>query len=90
MNEGTRWLVGNGANLSVWNDNWIRSTTLGVQHPNNAYMNRFPEMKVAYLILDGEWVIPSELMKLIDVNELPVLNGGEDRRIWKYTLVTSL
>lgn len=52
MNEGTRWLVGNGANLSVWNDNWIRSTTLGVQHPNNAYMNRFPEMKVAYLILD--------------------------------------
>lgn len=52
VNEGTRWLVGNGANLSVWNDNWIRSTTLGVQHPNNAYMNRFPEMKVAYLILD--------------------------------------
>lgn len=43
-------------------------------------------MKVADLLLEGEWVIPSELMEMIDVNVLPVINGGEDIRIWTYTI----
>ncbi|XP_026378671.1 uncharacterized protein LOC113273119 [Papaver somniferum] len=43
-------------------------------------------MKVSDLILEGEWVIPIEMMEMISLNELIVISDGEGRRIWSYTI----
>ncbi|XP_026378367.1 uncharacterized protein LOC113272784 [Papaver somniferum] len=86
VQEGTRWLVGNGENISVWKDKWIQDRALEDNFHNHSYVQQFPNMKVADLILEREWVIPGEMMKIIEINELPVLGGGEDRRIWTHTI----
>ncbi|XP_026419671.1 uncharacterized protein LOC113315621 [Papaver somniferum] len=77
VQEGTRCLVGNGETISVWKDKWMQDKSL---------QKKFPNMKVADLILEGEWVIPSEMMEMIEINEIPVIPGGEDKRIWSYTI----
>ncbi|XP_026443057.1 uncharacterized protein LOC113342892 [Papaver somniferum] len=78
VNEDTRWMVGNGDNILVWKDKWIQDGTLKEQFPDNLFITLFPEMKVSDLFLEEEWVIPSEILKMIDINELPVINGGSD------------
>ncbi|XP_026419637.1 uncharacterized protein LOC113315592 [Papaver somniferum] len=50
--------------------------------PENIIMQQNPEMKVADLICDGEWVIPESLLDLFEPSELPVLDGKGDRKIW--------
>ncbi|XP_026416567.1 uncharacterized protein LOC113312004 [Papaver somniferum] len=43
-------------------------------------------MKVSDLLLDGEWVIPVEMLEMIETRELPVADYQQDRRIWSDTL----
>ncbi|XP_026416699.1 uncharacterized protein LOC113312160 [Papaver somniferum] len=43
-------------------------------------------MKVENLIVDNEWVMPSELLDMVSINELPVLSLEEDKRIWSGTI----
>ncbi|XP_026383538.1 uncharacterized protein LOC113279035 [Papaver somniferum] len=86
VQEGTRCLVGNGETISVWKNKWIQDKALEERFQNHTYIQQFLRMKVAGLILEGEWVIPSEMMEMIDINELPALSGGEDKRIWPYTI----
>ncbi|XP_026459728.1 uncharacterized protein LOC113360434 [Papaver somniferum] len=82
----TRWIVGNGANVSVWYDIWIKEKPLCELYPENAYINQFPNMKVENLIIEGEWVMPTELLEMVSVNELPVINMVEDKIIWSGTI----
>ncbi|XP_026447563.1 uncharacterized protein LOC113348073 [Papaver somniferum] len=86
----TRWIVGNGGNISVWNDTWIKEKPLGELYPENIYLNQFPNMKFANLIIDGEWVMPTELLEMVSVNELPVISIVDDKRIWCGTITGEL
>lgn len=45
-------------------------------------MQQFLDMKVSDFLLGGEWVIPSELLEMIQIKDLPVTEGGADRKIW--------
>ncbi|XP_026414006.1 uncharacterized protein LOC113309691 [Papaver somniferum] len=82
----TRWIVGTESKISIWNDIWIKDKTLCELYPDNAYLNEFPDMKVENLIVDNEWVMPSELLDMVSINELPVLSLEEDKRIWSGTI----
>ncbi|XP_026400190.1 uncharacterized protein LOC113296067 [Papaver somniferum] len=82
----TTWIVGTGSKISVWNDTWIKDKPLCELYPDNAYLNEFPVMKVENLIVDNEWVMPSELLDMVLINELPVLSLEEDKRIWSGTI----
>ncbi|XP_026452123.1 uncharacterized protein LOC113352526 [Papaver somniferum] len=44
-------------------------------------------MKVSDFILDGEWVIPTELMEMINMDDLPVVSKGKDKRVWTGTII---
>ncbi|XP_026411038.1 uncharacterized protein LOC113306300 [Papaver somniferum] len=86
VEEHTRWLFGNGKDISAWNDKWVMEKTSKEIYPENNYIKQFPDMKVSDFILDGEWILPTELLEMIGVNELRVLNGDRDRRIWTGTV----
>ncbi|XP_026459608.1 uncharacterized protein LOC113360302 [Papaver somniferum] len=43
--EHFRWLVGDGKNISVWSDIWIKDTPLKILHPENTTMQQNPDMK---------------------------------------------
>ncbi|XP_026436553.1 uncharacterized protein LOC113334533 [Papaver somniferum] len=60
--------------------------TLQELYHENAYMLHFPDMKVSDFILDGEWIVPTELMEMININDLPVVSKGGDKRIWTGTI----
>ncbi|XP_026378643.1 uncharacterized protein LOC113273089 [Papaver somniferum] len=46
-------------------------------------------MKVPDFLLDGEWILPTELLEMIHINDLPVSSGGRDRRVWTGTITRS-
>ncbi|XP_026416756.1 uncharacterized protein LOC113312216 [Papaver somniferum] len=35
---------------------------------------------------DGEWVIPTEMLEMFDISELPAADNQEDRRVWSLTI----
>ncbi|XP_026384260.1 uncharacterized protein LOC113279818 [Papaver somniferum] len=86
QNERIRWLVGDGNNISVWNDSWIKDRPLKDIFPENPIMLQNPDMKVRELINNGEWKIPVNFLEFFEPEELPVLDHKEDRRIWSATL----
>ncbi|XP_026458687.1 uncharacterized protein LOC113359235 [Papaver somniferum] len=43
-------------------------------------------MKVAELIVAGEWLIPSRMLQYFQVEELPVLSKTKDTRVWTGTM----
>ncbi|XP_026451639.1 uncharacterized protein LOC113351959 [Papaver somniferum] len=83
--EHSRWLVGDGKNISFWNDIWIKDKPFKDIFPENAIMLQNPKMKVAELIRDGEWKIPASFLEFFSTSELPVIDNKEDRRIWSAT-----
>ncbi|XP_026459124.1 uncharacterized protein LOC113359756 [Papaver somniferum] len=82
VHEHTRWLVGNGSKILVGKDIQIKEKALNELYPDNPFLLQYPDMKVADILLEGEWVIPNELLELFEVNELPVVNNDEDKRVW--------
>ncbi|XP_026437677.1 uncharacterized protein LOC113335867 [Papaver somniferum] len=77
---------GDGKNISVWKDKWIKDKALIDLFPDNPFLNSFPYMKVSDLLLDGEWVIPAEMLEMIETREFPVADYQQDTRIWSGTL----
>ncbi|XP_026434040.1 uncharacterized protein LOC113331560 [Papaver somniferum] len=80
--DHSRCLVGDGKNISVWNDIWIKERYLKDIFPDNSTMLQNPNMKVAELIRDGEWQIPNNFLDFFEISELPVMDCNDDRRIW--------
>ncbi|XP_026458909.1 uncharacterized protein LOC113359504 [Papaver somniferum] len=62
LEENSRWIVGDGKNISAWKDNWVLEKPLQELYPDNGYILQFPDMKVSDFRLDGEWILPTELM----------------------------
>ncbi|XP_026410824.1 uncharacterized protein LOC113306055 [Papaver somniferum] len=69
-----------------WKDAWVKERALKDIFPRNEYMLNFPEMKVSDLLLEGEWVIPTEILDMLHQNDLPVISTNEDKRIWYGTI----
>ncbi|XP_026439783.1 uncharacterized protein LOC113338619 [Papaver somniferum] len=93
MEEGLKWvkediqdhsrrLVGDGSKISAWRDSWVKDRALKDIFSTNEYMHIFPDMKVSDLLLDGEWVLPAEVLEMVQQNELPVVSTNEDKKIW--------
>ncbi|XP_026434044.1 uncharacterized protein LOC113331564 [Papaver somniferum] len=57
-----------------------------IMYQENAYILKFPEMKVSDFILDGERIVPAELIEMININDLPVVSEGIDKRVWTGTI----
>ncbi|XP_026383841.1 uncharacterized protein LOC113279363 [Papaver somniferum] len=83
--EHTRWLVGDETEISVWDDVWIKEISLKDTFPANNIMVQNQDMKVADLIKDGEWQIPSNFFQFFAAIDLPVIDQKGDRRIWSAT-----
>ncbi|XP_026410815.1 uncharacterized protein LOC113306044 [Papaver somniferum] len=82
VHDHSRWIVGNGTKISIGKDIWIKEKALIDLYPKNAFLLQYPDMKVEDILLDGEWVIPSEILEMIEINELPVVNNEDDKRVW--------
>ncbi|XP_026459802.1 uncharacterized protein LOC113360512 [Papaver somniferum] len=82
VQEDSRWIVGNGKEISVWRDKWIKEDALKEMHPDNIFISRYEDMKVSDLILNGEWSIPVEIWFFFSKEEIPIIGEGEDKLIW--------
>ncbi|XP_026435151.1 uncharacterized protein LOC113332868 [Papaver somniferum] len=80
--ENTRWIVGTGENISLWNDKWVFEEPLCQLFPSHPYIADHPYMKVQDLILNGQWQIPEVFLQFFTGEQLPVIKGGEDMLIW--------
>ncbi|XP_026399964.1 uncharacterized protein LOC113295850 [Papaver somniferum] len=76
FNNGSRWLVVDGKNISVWKDKWIEEYALIERYSEDAYVQQNIDMKVEQLIQDGEWHIPECMNKYFEVTELPAISAG--------------
>ncbi|XP_026428369.1 uncharacterized protein LOC113324263 [Papaver somniferum] len=87
VQKHTRSIIGNGANTSLFFDNWCGdfsiAQTLGITSKGpDDFM-----AKVSDIIVDGAWNIPQRTRDLmlrcnIGVDNLPIIPGGEDYKIW--------
>ncbi|XP_026419414.1 uncharacterized protein LOC113315337 [Papaver somniferum] len=73
-------------NISIWNYIWIKDKALAELHPENEFLKLFLDMKVSDILLEGDWVIPIEILEMFDITELPVADNKEDRRTWSANL----
>ncbi|XP_026383589.1 uncharacterized protein LOC113279095 [Papaver somniferum] len=80
--ENTRWIVGNGAKVSLWNDKWIFDEPICKLFPNHPYIALHPHLKVQDLIVDNSWCFHEDFLQFFNVDQLPVLKEGEDLLIW--------
>lgn len=58
VQEGSRWIVGDGENISVWKDKWVKEYALIERHPEDEYIIQHRTMRVKDLIHNGEWCVP--------------------------------
>lgn len=86
VKQNSRWLVRTGEKISVWKDVWIKDKPLCELFPEDDYINNNMEIKVEDLINNGQWLIPHKMLDFFQVEELPVIENFEDKRVWTGTL----
>lgn len=52
VTDNSRWIVGDGENISVWYDAWIKEKSLSTLFPWSEYMKLHKNQKVGSLITD--------------------------------------
>ncbi|XP_026396889.1 uncharacterized protein LOC113291584 [Papaver somniferum] len=87
VQKHTRSIIGNGANTSLFFDNWFGDFSIAQRLGITSKCPNDFKAKVSDIIFDGAWVIPDKTRDLmircnIDVENLPVIAGGEDYKIW--------
>ncbi|XP_026416351.1 uncharacterized protein LOC113311766 [Papaver somniferum] len=82
LKEDIRWCVRNGQEISLWFDIWLGESPLIHQFGNTYFVKNNIYMKVADIIHNGVWRIPLELQKILPLNSLPEVGGGNDLMIW--------
>ncbi|XP_026417291.1 uncharacterized protein LOC113312772 [Papaver somniferum] len=83
--ENTRWLVGNGEDISLWNDSWILDASISKYFPRNEYIQQNINMKVKQLIVNNSWNIPEEMLTFFSTDDLPLLSSTSDKLVWTAT-----
>jgi hypothetical protein len=87
---GQRWRIGNGENIAVWKDPWLR--TDGSSYVSSAIGQGMENLKVSDLIepngVSWNWNVINGLFNNHDraaIAKMVLLNTeGEDKRIWKF------
>ncbi|XP_026459876.1 uncharacterized protein LOC113360595 [Papaver somniferum] len=87
VQKHTRSIIGNSANTSLFFDNWCGDFSIAQRLGITSKGPNGFKAKVSDIIFDGVWVIPEKTRDLmircnIDVENLPVIAGGEDYKIW--------
>ncbi|XP_026399460.1 uncharacterized protein LOC113295331 [Papaver somniferum] len=72
MDEGSRWIVGDGRKVSVWNDKLIKDFALIERHVDDQFIKQRAELKVKDLIQNGQWKIPIPMLQYFDISEIPI------------------
>ncbi|XP_026378873.1 uncharacterized protein LOC113273353 [Papaver somniferum] len=86
VRQNTIWITGNGNQISVWKDAWVKEKPLEELYPNDEYIFQKANMKLDDLIIDREWLVPQRMLLYFQVNELPIISRQDDRRIWSGTM----
>ncbi|XP_026410063.1 uncharacterized protein LOC113305189 [Papaver somniferum] len=80
--DNTRWIVGNGLKISLWNDRWIFDEPICKLFPNHPYIPLHLHLKVKDLIVDNQWCFHEDFLQFFNIDQLPALKEGEDLLIW--------
>ncbi|XP_026459675.1 uncharacterized protein LOC113360377 [Papaver somniferum] len=83
--ENTRCLVGNGENISVWNDSWILDASINKYFPENEYIQQNIHTKVKHLIVNNTWTIPEDMLLFFSTEDLSILTNTTDKLVWTST-----
>ncbi|XP_026397131.1 uncharacterized protein LOC113291859 [Papaver somniferum] len=86
VQKHTRAIISDGASTTLFFDNWCGDSIakrLGISSKGPADFNS----RVSDIITDGAWCIPPNTINLmircnIDIDNLSVIAGGEDYKIW--------
>lgn len=54
LEQGVKWIIGNGKNVSIWHDWWCGDEPLALSHPGDHTNNNH---KVENLIVNGNWCL---------------------------------
>jgi len=89
IKENSTWLLGNGADINFWNDNWCRaplSDTLNIptlisQHLSSSVMDN---------IHNGQWILPPQLQQMFPSlnlvhNVVIPIAESHDQLLWKHS-----
>ncbi|XP_026383956.1 uncharacterized protein LOC113279476 [Papaver somniferum] len=84
VDQNTKFLIGDGRMTSLYYDIWYGEKSIS-DVLNRTDLDR--QARVGDLIQQGSWVIPEEHMEHfpfagVDVNNLPRLHMGSDRKVW--------
>ncbi|XP_026451089.1 uncharacterized protein LOC113351289 [Papaver somniferum] len=82
LQEDISWKVGNGANISVWFDNWYGSSPLINEIGYTEFIHNNMQLKVQNLIRNNQWNIHPQLQHLLQYDNLPQIHSGSDSIIW--------
>jgi len=81
------WVVGTGANINLWADNWLGESLVDLFHIAPFLHDSFTAT-VADVIFDGDWNLPSDLLphvnSLLDTIVLPV-SPLPDSLVWMHS-----
>ncbi|KAK2381212.1 hypothetical protein QL285_068838 [Trifolium repens] len=88
--DNSIWLLGDGKNISFWNDNWCGPALSEVFHIPDHISKRLVS-SVSDYIVNGQWIIPPQLSQrftnprfLVHQVTIP-LDPSHDLLLWKHT-----
>ncbi|XP_026456295.1 uncharacterized protein LOC113357182 [Papaver somniferum] len=82
FDENTRWIVGTGEKISLWNDSWIYEEPIIKLFPNHPFIASYPFLKFNTLIVNGQWCIPADFLQFFNHHQLLILDEGDDILVW--------
>ncbi|XP_026419470.1 uncharacterized protein LOC113315405 [Papaver somniferum] len=68
--------------IETEDDEWTRFMRAKYKNKNDPFVQQHQHLKVSNLIVNGEWHVPDEMKKFFEINELPTIGNGKDKRIW--------
>ncbi|XP_026410283.1 uncharacterized protein LOC113305463 [Papaver somniferum] len=86
MKEDTRWIIGNGDNISVWFDIWIEDEAIFDRFRHHRYVTENKNLKVSNILSYGMWSYNNALHRIFHNIQMPEVLGGEDKMVWTINL----
>ncbi|KAF6153090.1 hypothetical protein GIB67_034812 [Kingdonia uniflora] len=86
------WVIGNGASIDLWRDNWCSSLSLKDWINDDHIPWNDLHAKLSSIIVEGRWAIPGNLQLLfqrlgVDIHSIKINKNNADRRVWKPDLM---
>ncbi|KAF6138646.1 hypothetical protein GIB67_032540 [Kingdonia uniflora] len=86
------WVIGDGASIDLWRDNWCSSLTLKDWINDDHIPWKDLHAKLSSIIIEGRWAIPGNpqlsFQRLgLDIHSIKINKNNADRRVWKPDLM---